>query len=101
MINNERCGKNGPTVAGAYFPSSSTSLTPMILSAFIIAQKSPENIFVEHVSLYSTAFGLVAAKATNRHCSLIKAEMEYLDWSLSSPGLLFLNQHFKCVMPEI
>lgn len=27
--------------------------------------------------------------------------MEYLDWSLLGPGLLFLNQYFNCVVPEI
>uniref|UniRef100_A0A1B0B7F4 diacylglycerol cholinephosphotransferase n=1 Tax=Glossina palpalis gambiensis TaxID=67801 RepID=A0A1B0B7F4_9MUSC len=32
---------------------------------------------------------------------MTKAEMEYLDWSLLGPGLLFLNQYFNCVVPEI
>ena len=32
---------------------------------------------------------------------MTKAEMEYLDWSLLGPALLFLNQYFNCVVPEI
>lgn len=32
---------------------------------------------------------------------MTKAEMEYLDWGLLGPGLLFLNQYFNCVVPEI
>uniref|UniRef100_A0A1A9WIS2 diacylglycerol cholinephosphotransferase n=1 Tax=Glossina brevipalpis TaxID=37001 RepID=A0A1A9WIS2_9MUSC len=103
VINNEGCGKNGSTVAGTSVLSPSIPLTLVILPAFIIAQKSPENIFVEHASLYIIAFGLVAAKVTNKLviAHMTKAEMEYLDWSLLGPGLLFLNQYFNCVMPEI
>lgn len=32
---------------------------------------------------------------------MTKAEMEYLDWSLLGPGLLFLNQYFNCVLCEV
>lgn len=32
---------------------------------------------------------------------MTKAEMEYLDWSLLGPALLFLNQYFNCIVPEI
>lgn len=96
-------GKNGSTVAGTSVLSPSIPLTLVILPAFIIAKKSPENIFAEHASLYIIAFGLVAAKVTNKLviAHMTKAEMEYLDWSLLGPGLLFLNQYFNCVVPEI
>uniref|UniRef100_A0A1A9ZS95 Uncharacterized protein n=1 Tax=Glossina pallidipes TaxID=7398 RepID=A0A1A9ZS95_GLOPL len=75
---NEGCGKNRSTVAGI-----------VDASDINVAQKSPENIFVEHVSLHFTAFGLVAAKLNNKLviAHLTKAEMEYLDWSLLGPGL--------------
>ncbi|XP_073813697.1 choline/ethanolaminephosphotransferase 1 bbc isoform X3 [Musca autumnalis] len=96
-------GKNGSTVAGTSVLSPSIPLTLVVLPAFIIAQKSPENIFTEHSSLYIIAFGMVAAKVTNKLviAHMTKAEMEYLDWSLLGPGLLFLNQYFNCVVPEI
>ncbi|XP_019893904.2 cholinephosphotransferase 1 isoform X5 [Musca domestica] len=83
--------------------SPSIPLTLVVLPAFIIAQKSPENIFTEHSALYIIAFGMVAAKVTNKLviAHMTKAEMEYLDWSLLGPGLLFLNQYFNCVVPEI
>uniref|UniRef100_A0A1I8PM53 diacylglycerol cholinephosphotransferase n=1 Tax=Stomoxys calcitrans TaxID=35570 RepID=A0A1I8PM53_STOCA len=96
-------GKNGSTVAGTSVLSPSIPLTLVVLPAFIIAQKSPENIFTEHSSLYIVAFGMVAAKVTNKLviAHMTKAEMEYLDWSLLGPALLFLNQYFNCVVPEI
>ncbi|XP_073813695.1 choline/ethanolaminephosphotransferase 1 bbc isoform X1 [Musca autumnalis] len=96
-------GKNGSSVAGTSVLSPSIPLTLVVLPAFIIAQKSPENIFTEHSSLYIIAFGMVAAKVTNKLviAHMTKAEMEYLDWSLLGPGLLFLNQYFNCVVPEI
>lgn len=96
-------GKNGSSVAGTSVLSPSIPLTLVVLPAFIIAQKSPENIFTEHSSLYIVAFGMVGAKVTNKLviAHMTKAEMEYLDWSLLGPGLLFLNQYFNCVVPEI
>ncbi|XP_069963892.1 choline/ethanolaminephosphotransferase 1 isoform X6 [Bactrocera oleae] len=83
--------------------SPSIPLTMVILPALIIAQKSPQNIFTEHASLYILAFGMVAAKVTNKLviAHMTKAEMEYLDWSQLGPALLFFNQYFNCVVPEI
>ncbi|XP_037944990.1 cholinephosphotransferase 1 isoform X4 [Teleopsis dalmanni] len=96
-------GKNGSTVAGTSVLSPSIPLTLVILPAFIIAQKSPQGLFVEHSSLYIMAFGMVAAKITNKLviAHMTKAEMEYCDWSLLGPALLFLNQYFNCPVPEI
>ncbi|KQS62732.1 uncharacterized protein Dere_GG22487, isoform F [Drosophila erecta] len=83
--------------------SPSIPLTLVVLPALIIAQKSPHNIFTEHASVYILAFGMVAAKVTNKLviAHMTKAEMEYLDWSLLGPALLFLNQYFNCIVPEI
>ncbi|XP_036332953.1 cholinephosphotransferase 1 isoform X2 [Rhagoletis pomonella] len=96
-------GKNGSTVAGTSVLSPSIPLTMVILPALIIAQKSPQNIFTEHSALYILAFGMVAAKVTNKLviAHMTKAEMEYLDWSQLGPALLFFNQYFNCVLPEI
>ncbi|KAH8421063.1 hypothetical protein KR222_007871 [Zaprionus bogoriensis] len=96
-------GKNGSSVAGTSVLSPSIPLTLVVLPALMIAQKSPENIFTEHASVYILAFGVVAAKITNKLviAHMTKAEMEYLDWSLLGPALLFLNQYFNCIVPEI
>ncbi|XP_069963889.1 cholinephosphotransferase 1 isoform X3 [Bactrocera oleae] len=103
VIMTEGCGKNGSSVAGTSVLSPSIPLTMVILPALIIAQKSPQNIFTEHASLYILAFGMVAAKVTNKLviAHMTKAEMEYLDWSQLGPALLFFNQYFNCVVPEI
>ncbi|KRJ99321.1 cholinephosphotransferase 1 isoform X3 [Drosophila yakuba] len=99
----EGCGKNGSSVAGTSVLSPSIPLTLVVLPALMIAQKSPQNIFTEHASVYILAFGMVAAKVTNKLviAHMTKAEMEYLDWSLLGPSLLFLNQYFNCIVPEI
>ncbi|XP_017837549.1 cholinephosphotransferase 1 isoform X1 [Drosophila busckii] len=96
-------GKNGSSVAGTSVLSPSIPLTLVVLPALMIAQKSPQNIFTEHASVYIMAFGMVAAKITNKLviAHMTKAEMEYLDWSLLGPALLFLNQYFNCIVPEI
>ncbi|XP_017001116.1 cholinephosphotransferase 1 isoform X2 [Drosophila takahashii] len=96
-------GKNGSTVAGTSVLSPSIPLTLVVLPALMIAQKSPQNIFTEHASVYIMAFGMVAAKVTNKLviAHMTKSEMEYLDWSLLGPALLFLNQYFNCIVPEI
>jgi len=46
--------------------SPSIPLTLVVLPALMIAQKSPQNIFTEHASVYILAFGMVAAKVTNK-----------------------------------
>ncbi|XP_043867267.1 cholinephosphotransferase 1 isoform X2 [Drosophila mojavensis] len=96
-------GKNGSSVAGTSVLSPSIPLTLVVLPALMIAQKSPDNIFTEHASVFILAFGMVAAKITNKLviAHMTKAEMEYLDWSLLGPALLFLNQYFNCIVPEI
>uniref|UniRef100_A0A1B0BL55 Uncharacterized protein n=1 Tax=Glossina palpalis gambiensis TaxID=67801 RepID=A0A1B0BL55_9MUSC len=85
--------KMDPQLAETNVLSSSTSLTLVTLPALIITQKSPENIFVEYVSLYFMAFALVVAKVANI--------LQSLDWSLLSPDLLFLKQYFNFVVPEV
>ncbi|XP_030557663.1 cholinephosphotransferase 1-like [Drosophila novamexicana] len=65
-ILNEGCGKNGSSVAGTSVLSPSIPLTLVVLPALMIAQKSPENIFTEHASVFILAFGMVAAKITNK-----------------------------------
>ncbi|KAH8300690.1 hypothetical protein KR018_007154 [Drosophila ironensis] len=96
-------GKNGSSVAGTSVLSPSIPLTLVVLPALMIAQKSPQNIFTEHAAVYIMAFGMVAAKITNKLviAHMTKSEMEYVDWSLLGPALLFLNQYFNCIVPEV
>lgn len=74
----------------------------VVVPAFIIAQKSTEQVFAAHPAYYILAFGMVAAKVTNRLvvAHMTKSEMHYLDWGLLGPLLLFLNQYFNNFLPE-
>ncbi|CAG5119931.1 unnamed protein product [Candidula unifasciata] len=96
-------GKNGSTVAGTstIFPILPISL--VILLAFMIQQKSPSLLFENHPCLYLLAFGLLAAKVTNRLvvAHMTKSEMDLWDSGLIGPGALFLNQYFNCWFNEL
>ncbi|XP_063223553.1 cholinephosphotransferase 1 isoform X2 [Bacillus rossius redtenbacheri] len=95
-------GKNGSTVAGTSVLSPVIPFSLVILSAFIIYRKSIEHVYENHPTLYIVAFGLVAAKVTNKLvvAHMTKNEMEYLDSSLVGPAMLFLNQYFNFFIPE-
>ncbi|XP_037914033.1 cholinephosphotransferase 1 isoform X6 [Hermetia illucens] len=97
------CGKNGSTVAGTSVLSPIIPLFLVVVPAFIIAQKSQDHIFEVYPSLYIITFGLVAAKVTNKLviAHMTRSEMEYSDWGLLGPLLLFLNQYFNNFIPEI
>ncbi|XP_037914030.1 cholinephosphotransferase 1 isoform X3 [Hermetia illucens] len=96
-------GKNGSTVAGTSVLSPIIPLFLVVVPAFIIAQKSQDHIFEVYPSLYIITFGLVAAKVTNKLviAHMTRSEMEYSDWGLLGPLLLFLNQYFNNFIPEI
>lgn len=74
----------------------------VVVPAFIISQKSTIQIYEQHPALYILAFGMVAAKVTNRLvvAHMTKSEMEYFDWGLMGPLFLFLNQYFNNFFPE-
>uniref|UniRef100_A0A336LQV3 CSON001184 protein n=1 Tax=Culicoides sonorensis TaxID=179676 RepID=A0A336LQV3_CULSO len=95
-------GKNGSTVAGTSVISPIIPFSLVVVPAFIISQKSIVQIYEEHPTLYILAFGMVAAKVTNRLvvAHMTKSEMEYLDWGLIGPLFLFLNQYFNNFLPE-
>ncbi|XP_068906015.1 cholinephosphotransferase 1 isoform X3 [Tenebrio molitor] len=96
------CGKNGSTVAGTSVLSPVIPFSMVLVPAFIIYQKSPQHVYEEHPALYILAFGLVAAKVTNRLvvAHMTKSEMDYMDWSLLGPTMLFLNQYFNTFVKE-
>nr|XP_022921037.1 choline/ethanolaminephosphotransferase 1 isoform X4 [Onthophagus taurus] len=96
------CGKNGSTVAGTSVLSPIIPFSAVLLPAFIIYKKSVDHIYEEHPALYILAFGMVAAKVTNRLvvAHMTKSEMDYMDWSLLGPAMLFLNQYFNVFIPE-
>ncbi|XP_077289833.1 choline/ethanolaminephosphotransferase 1 bbc isoform X6 [Arctopsyche grandis] len=95
-------GKNGSTVAGTSVLSPVIPFSMVIVPAFIIYQKSESLVYENHPCLYIIAFGMVAAKVTNRLVvsHMTKSEMEYFDWSLMGPAMLFLNQYFNNAIPE-
>ncbi|XP_050362460.1 cholinephosphotransferase 1 isoform X2 [Nymphalis io] len=96
------CGKNGSTVAGTSILSPVIPFSLVVVPAFIIFQKSESHVYENHPALYILAFGMVAAKVTNRLvvAHMTKSEMEYYDWSLLGPAMLFLNQYFNNAIPE-
>ncbi|XP_045492734.1 cholinephosphotransferase 1 isoform X2 [Colias croceus] len=96
------CGKNGSTVAGTSILSPVIPFSFVVVPAFIIFQKSESHVYENHPALYILAFGMVAAKVTNRLvvAHMTKSEMEYYDWSMLGPAMLFLNQYFNNALPE-
>ncbi|XP_043508051.1 cholinephosphotransferase 1 isoform X7 [Frieseomelitta varia] len=95
-------GKNGSTIAGTSVLSPIIPFTFVVVPAFIIYRKSAEHVYENHPALYILAFGMVAAKVTNRLvvAHMTKNEMEYLDSSLIGPAMLFLNQYFNFFIKE-
>ncbi|XP_043265442.1 choline/ethanolaminephosphotransferase 1 isoform X1 [Colletes gigas] len=95
-------GKNGSTVAGTSVLSPIIPFSFVIVPAFIIYRKSAEHVYENHPVLYILAFGMVAAKVTNRLvvAHMTKNEMQYLDSSLIGPAMLFLNQYFNFFIKE-
>ncbi|KAF2903037.1 hypothetical protein ILUMI_03155 [Ignelater luminosus] len=95
-------GKNGSTVAGTSVLSPIIPFSMVLVPAFIIYRKSIEHVYEQHPALYILAFGMVAAKVTNRLvvAHMTKSEMEYMDWSLIGPAMLFFNQYFNTFIRE-
>lgn len=95
-------GKNGSTVAGTSVLSPSIPIALVVVPAFIIYQKSSTSIYENNPCLYIIAFGMVAAKVTNRLvvAHMCRSEMDYMDSALLGPGMLFLNQYFNTFINE-
>ncbi|XP_012222872.1 cholinephosphotransferase 1 isoform X4 [Linepithema humile] len=95
-------GKNGSTVAGTSVLSPIIPFSFVVVPAFIIYRKSAEHVYENHPALYILAFGMVAAKVTNKLvvAHMTKNEMQYLDSSLIGPAMLFLNQYFNFFIKE-
>ncbi|XP_077516831.1 choline/ethanolaminephosphotransferase 1-like isoform X9 [Amblyomma americanum] len=82
--------------------SPSIPIALVVVPAFIIYQKSTTSIYEHHPCLYIIAFGMVAAKVTNRLvvAHMCRSEMDYMDSALLGPGMLFLNQYFNTFINE-
>lgn len=95
-------GKNGSTVAGTSVLSPIIPFATVLVPAVTIYCKSIENVYELNPALYIISFGMVSAKVTNRLvvAHMTKSEMEYMDWSLIGPAMLFLNQYFNTYIPE-
>ncbi|XP_014255457.1 cholinephosphotransferase 1 isoform X6 [Cimex lectularius] len=102
VICNGGVGRNGSTVAGTSVLSPVIPLSLVVIPAFIICQKSADRVYEDNPVLYIFAFGLVAAKVTNRLvvAHMTRNEMDYLDSSLVGPAMLFLNQYFNFFISE-
>ncbi|KAG7305810.1 hypothetical protein JYU34_009957 [Plutella xylostella] len=102
LITRGGVGKNGSTVAGTSILSPVIPFSLVVVPAFIIFQKSESLVYETHPILYILTFGMVAAKVTNRLvvAHMTKSEMQYYDWSLLGPAMLFLNQYFNNAIPE-
>ncbi|XP_018326707.1 cholinephosphotransferase 1 isoform X4 [Agrilus planipennis] len=98
----EGAGKNGSTVAGTSVLSPIIPFSMVLVPAFIIYRKSIDHVYEEHPALYIMAFGIVAAKVTNKLvvAHMTVSEMEYMDVSLVGPAMLFFNQYFNTFLPE-
>jgi len=89
-------------VAGTSVLSPSIPLALVVVPAFVICQKSIEDVFGNNPVLYIFAFSMVASKVT---CKLVvahmtKSELEYFDSSMIGPAMLFLNQYFSTYFRE-
>ncbi|XP_034237634.1 choline/ethanolaminephosphotransferase 1 isoform X5 [Thrips palmi] len=74
----------------------------VVVPAYIIYRKSVQAVYENNPVLYIMAFGMVAAKVTNRLvvAHMTKNEMEYFDSALIGPLMLFLNQYFNFYISE-
>lgn len=101
-VRNGGIGKNGSTVAGTSIISPILPFLLVIIPAFIIAEKSGSELYLNHPVLYLLTFGVLAAKISCRlvvaHMS--KSEMNLLDPGLYGPLILFLNQYFNEFITE-
>ncbi|EZA58555.1 choline/ethanolaminephosphotransferase 1 isoform X5 [Ooceraea biroi] len=95
-------GKNGSTVAGTSVLSPIIPFGFVVVPAYTIYRKSVEHVYENHPALYILAFGMVAAKVTNKLvvAHMTKNEMQYFDSSLIGPAMLFLNQYFNFFIKE-
>ncbi|CAH1786282.1 unnamed protein product [Owenia fusiformis] len=96
-------GKNGSTIADTSVLFPIIPIAVVVMLAFTIYQKSPSHLFENHPCLYTLAFGMICAKVTNRLvvAHMTKSEMALWDPCFIGPGMLFLNQYFNTVLPEI
>ncbi|XP_034237633.1 cholinephosphotransferase 1 isoform X4 [Thrips palmi] len=95
-------GKNGSSVAGTSVLSPIIPFGLVVVPAYIIYRKSVQAVYENNPVLYIMAFGMVAAKVTNRLvvAHMTKNEMEYFDSALIGPLMLFLNQYFNFYISE-
>ncbi|XP_011331567.1 cholinephosphotransferase 1 isoform X2 [Ooceraea biroi] len=95
-------GKNGSTIAGTSVLSPIIPFGFVVVPAYTIYRKSVEHVYENHPALYILAFGMVAAKVTNKLvvAHMTKNEMQYFDSSLIGPAMLFLNQYFNFFIKE-
>lgn len=102
-ISNGGKGKNGSSVANTSIVFPIFPLLLVYFLAFSIASKSENGLYVSNICLYTMTFGLVWVKICIKLiiAHMTKGEIFLLDTCLIGPTLLFLNQYFNYLIPEI
>jgi phosphatidylglycerophosphate synthase len=95
-------GKNGASVADTSIVFPVFPLFLILFLAFVIGNKSANNIFEENICLYILEFGFVWAKVTTKLivAHMTKGEIFLTDSCLIGPVILLLNQYFGYLLPE-
>lgn len=96
-------GKNGSSVANTSIVFPVFPLLLFLFLSFSIANTSKESLYETNKCTYLLAFGLVWAKITIKLivAHMTKGEIFLLDTCLIGPTMLFLNQYFNYLVPEI
>lgn len=95
-------GRAGSTVANTSVIAPFFHIGSVILLALMVAKRSKSQVFQSHPNVYILAFGMLAAKITNKLvvAHMTKSSMNFLDVAFIGPGLLLIDQYLDSPIPE-
>lgn len=95
-------GRAGSTVANTSVIAPIFHIGAVILLGLLIALKSKSQVYQTNPNIYVLAFGMLAAKITNKLvvAHMTKSSMNLMDIAFLGPGLLVLDQYFDSFIPE-